>query len=101
MIKPKLNLKYNAITAPLGNDAFADYNTNNYNWGLEFSMPLFLRKERGDLKIAQLKINETKLDFDNKKAAINYKAIAAMNELGTSLIRLIYMPKQLKITYNY
>lgn len=84
MIKPKLNLRYNAITAPVGNDAFVDYNTNNYNWGLEFSIPLFLRKERGDLKIAQLIINETKLDFDNKKAAINYKAIAAMNELGTS-----------------
>lgn len=84
MIKPKLNLKYNAITAPVGNDVFADYNTSNYNWGLEFSMPLFLRKERGDLKITQLKINETKLDFDNKKAAINYKAITAMNELETS-----------------
>jgi outer membrane protein TolC len=84
MIKPKLNLKYNAITQPVGNDAFNQYNLNNYKWGLEFSMPLFLRKERGDLKLAKLKIDETQLIYDTKIASLTYKAKASINELETS-----------------
>lgn len=84
MIKPKLNLKYNAITEPVGNDVFLQYNMNNYRWGMEFNMPLFVRKERGDLKIAKLKINETELQYETKKAALTYKAKSSINELETS-----------------
>ncbi len=84
MIKPKLNLKYNAITEPVGNDVFSEYNINNYKWGMEFSMPLFVRKERGDLKIAKLKINETELLFDTKKATLIFNAKSSINELETS-----------------
>lgn len=84
MIKPKLNLKYNAITQPVGNDVFNQYNLNNYKWGLEFSMPLFIRKERGDLKLAKLKIDETQLIYDTKIASLTYKAKASINELETS-----------------
>lgn len=84
MIKPKLNLKYNAISEPLGNDVFSQYNLNNYKWGMEFSMPLFIRKERGDLKIAKLKINETELMYENKKANLLYKVKSSFNELETS-----------------
>lgn len=84
MIKPKLNLKYNAITQPVGNDVFSNYNLNNYKWGLEFSMPLFLRKERGDLKLAKLKVSETQLVYDTKIASLTFKARASINELETS-----------------
>lgn len=83
-IKPQLNLKYNAINKPVGNDAFANYNVNNYTWGVEFSMPIFLRKERGDLELAKLKINDAELELVAKQAAINYKAIAALNSLETT-----------------
>lgn len=83
-IKPQLNLKYNAINKPVGNDAFANYNLNNYTWGVEFSMPIFLRKERGALELAKLKINDAELELVAKQAAINYKAIAALNSLETT-----------------
>ena len=83
-IKPQLNLKYNAINKSVGNDAFANYNMNNYTWGVEFSMPIFLRKERGALELAKLKINDAELVLVAKQAAINYKAIAALNNLETT-----------------
>jgi outer membrane protein TolC len=83
-IKPTLNLKYNAINRPVGNDAFANYNVNNYTWGVEFNMPIFLRKERGELELAKLKINDAELELVAKQAAINYKAIAALNSLETT-----------------
>jgi len=80
-IKPQLNLKYNAINKPVGNNAFDGYNINNYTWGVEFSMPIFLRKERGSLELAKLKINEAELELTSKEAAITYKARAALNVL--------------------
>ena len=83
-IKPQLNLKYNAINKPVGNDAFANYNLNNYTLGVEFNMPIFLRKERGALELAKLKINDAELVLVAKQAALNYKAIAALNNLETT-----------------
>lgn len=84
MLKPMLNLKYNALAEPVGNDIFSEYNSNNYKWGVAFSMPLFLRKERGELNLAQLKLQETTLDFAIKRAGVNFKAQAAINELATT-----------------
>lgn len=84
LIKPSLNLKYNALAAPLNNDPFTAYNTNNYKWGVEFSIPIFLRKERGELKIANLKLQEKKLAIENKIVAINYKIKVATNQLSST-----------------
>ena len=80
-LKPELNLKYNAINEPVGNDAFANYNTNNYTWGLSFSMPILLRKERGNLELAKLKVNDAELEYLSKQANLTYKAIASLNNL--------------------
>ena len=40
---------------------------NNYKWGIDFKIPLFLREARGDYRKTQLKIKETNLEFINKK----------------------------------
>jgi outer membrane protein TolC len=40
---------------------------NNYKWGIDFKIPIFLREARGDYRKAQLKIKETSLEFINKK----------------------------------
>ncbi len=79
-LKPTLNLNYNAITEATPGNPLAEYSINNYKWGLSFNMPLFLRKERGSLNMANLKIRETELEYSNKSAALNYKAVAALNE---------------------
>jgi len=56
--KPKLNLNYNVLTAPVGNTIVSNLSTNNYKWGVDFSFPLFLRRERGDVKLSEIKLLE-------------------------------------------
>ncbi len=95
-IKPQLNLKYNAINKPVGNDAFANYSVNNYTWGVEFSMSIFLRKERGALELAKLKVNDAELELVAKQAAINYKAVAALNNLETTTEQITLYARTVK-----
>lgn len=61
-LKPKLNLNYNFLTEPVGNEFYTTVSTENYKWGVGFSMPIFLRGERGALQISKLKIRETQMD---------------------------------------
>ena len=45
----------------------ANFMENNYKWGIDFRIPLFLREARGDYKKAQLKIKETNFELLNKR----------------------------------
>ena len=45
----------------------ANFMENNYKWGIDFRIPLFLREARGDYKKAQLKIKETNFELMNKR----------------------------------
>jgi outer membrane protein TolC len=83
-LKPVLNLKYNALNQPVNNNPFANYAVQNYNWGLEFVMPLFLRKERGELRVAKLMIQDANLGLENKRALLMMKAQMALNEWNTT-----------------
>jgi outer membrane protein TolC len=83
-MKPILNLKYNALTETLNNDIENMYSPNNYRWGLEFGMPLFLRKERGNLKLAKLKLQDARFDFQNKVQWVDFKLKSSANEWQTS-----------------
>jgi outer membrane protein TolC len=83
-LKPLLNLKYNALNQVVGSNPFADYSINNYNWGLQFSMPIPLRKERGALKLAKIKIQEAELGVIDQQARIGYKVNSAINDWSTS-----------------
>jgi outer membrane protein TolC len=78
-LKPIVNLNYNLINDSYISD-FENYSTNNYTWGLQFSMPLFLRKTRGDLKLKSIYLTEGQLEMEFKTAALNYKYLAASNE---------------------
>lgn len=83
-LKPQLDLKYNALSQVVGSSPFSDLSINNYQWGLQFSMPIPLRKERGALKLAKLKIQNAELDVVDTKAQIDYKITAAINEWNTT-----------------
>jgi len=37
MLKPIVNLKYNALNQPIANNPVANYSLQNYTWGLDFS----------------------------------------------------------------
>jgi len=84
-LKPLLNLKYNALNQVVGDNTFANPSINNYNWGLQFSLPIPLRKERGALKLAKIKIQEAELGVIDQQARIGYKINSAINTWFTSL----------------
>ena len=88
-IKPKLKVKYNALTSDLDN-SLPTFNLNSYKWGLSFSMPLLFKSERGALELNELKIKETKLELANKVNSLKNKQL-------TSLGTLEVLEKQLEL----
>ncbi len=79
-LKPKLNVNYNLINEPINPIPFDGLNMQNTKWGLSFSYPIFIRKERGDLKVAGLKIVETDLSRELKRYELNNKLNAVIFE---------------------
>tara|TARA_R110002074_G_scaffold197610_5_gene364724 strand:- start:8238 stop:9641 length:1404 start_codon:yes stop_codon:yes gene_type:complete len=78
---PRIDVEYNFITdSP---DSFDSFETQNYKGGLNFELPLFLRKERGDLKLAKLKLRDAEFELDNAEVQIQNKIIAIYNELDS------------------
>jgi outer membrane protein TolC len=80
-LKPQLNLQYNFLNEPINYNPFDGISVNNYKWGLTFEMPLFLRKERGDLQLAELKLQSAEFQLDNTFAALNFKIKSSMVDL--------------------
>jgi len=78
-LKPTLNVNYNPLFNP--DNIYFNYQ-NNYKWGAAFSFPIFLRKERGDLKLTKIKIENTKLEVINKRNELTNKVKASINELN-------------------
>ncbi len=82
-LKPKINVQYNALTEPVNNNVFANLSTENYKWGLAFSMPILLREQRGDLQLTKLKIQDTQLDQQQQLLSLKNKVKAYYNEQQT------------------
>jgi len=76
---PVIDVQYNFITQDP--DISNSFNTSNYKAGLNVAFPLFLRKERGDLKLAKLKIEASKFERYNTSLSLNNKIEALQREL--------------------
>lgn len=62
-LKPQLNLNYYALNQPINPNGESSWTFNdNYKLGIDFSMPIFLRKERSKLALTKLKITNTQLE---------------------------------------
>jgi outer membrane protein TolC len=70
-----LNKNYNVFKGV--NSAFLE---NNYKWGIDFKIPLFLREARGDYKKTQLKIKETTIEFQYKLKLTDSKIRTYLND---------------------
>ncbi|ASO05629.1 MULTISPECIES: TolC family protein [Arenibacter] len=76
---PKVDLEYNFLTTgPVTMNAFEP---QDYKGGLSINLPLFLRKERGDLKLAKIKLEDAKFELDNAQIQIKNKIVAIFREL--------------------
>ena len=53
---------------------------NNYKWGIDFKVPLFLREGRGSYQQAKLKIENTNYAFSAKKWEIENKIRSYYNQ---------------------
>lgn len=65
-VLPQLDVHYKFLTAPTQNDIFAQYALNNYQWGLTASFPLFLRKERAEIRLTDAKQQSVSFQRDLK-----------------------------------
>lgn len=84
MLKPTINLKYQPIVEGIGDQIANNFNENNYTWGVDFSFPILLRKERGALAKTKIKLQEKQFDLDNKTQDLSYKARASINTWNTT-----------------
>ncbi len=91
MLLPKIDVGYSYLSEP---SYFDDYRFENYKIGLNFYFPLFLRKERGSLKIAKFKVQETQFTLDLERVQLNNKINAQKFEIQ-SLVKQRNFVKQL------
>jgi outer membrane protein TolC len=85
---PTLNLKYNAISHSNGSNPIDNYSLNNYRWGADFSYPIFIRKQRGQLKIDQLELENMEAGFSFKTEQVGFKIESAYNKWTTTVNQL-------------
>lgn len=78
---PKIDLQYNFLTPD--SNQFYNFNAANYKTFVNFSFPLFLRKERGDLKLTKLKLEESNFEFMSASLAIFNKIEAIKAEINS------------------
>jgi outer membrane protein TolC len=76
---PRLDANYNFLTETP--EIARSLNTFNYKGGINFELPLFLRKERGDLRLAKFKVQDAQFDLKNEEIVIRNKVIAVFNAL--------------------
>lgn len=79
---PSLNLNANLLNRDYNvlKSADAMLLQNNYKWGIQFKLPLFLREGRGEYRKILLKIKETDLEFARKRWQIENKIRNYYNE---------------------
>lgn len=76
---PQLDVEYNFLTETP--KFIRSFETQEYKGGLTFSVPLFLRKERGALRMAKFKLQDAQFERDNAWVSIRNKLAALSNEL--------------------
>lgn len=82
-LMPKLDLKYNFLSTEHV-DFFpvsAAAPVQNYKLGVQFSMPIFIRKERADLELVKLKLKSTRYKQDAKRRDLQIKIENYFNEV--------------------
>lgn len=82
-LKPKVDLNYNLINAPINasGDLVDVRLRDNYKLGFSFEFPLFLRKERAKLK-------QTRIKIDQQSYLLNQKQREVLNEVEANYVTL-------------
>ena len=76
---PKLDFQYNFLASDVEQQYL--FNTSNYKAMVNFSMPIFLRKERGDLKLSKLKLQDINYEISASTLSLKNKITAVKTEI--------------------
>jgi outer membrane protein TolC len=94
---PRIDVNYNFLTSDAGN--INTINTGDYKGGILFRFPLFLRKERGALRMAKIKIQDAQFNYDLESLRLTNKISAGYQELQ-SLEKQITLIERITEDYN-
>lgn len=86
-ILPKLDIGYHYLSEP---SSFTNYRFQDYKLGINFTMPLFLRKERASIKLAQLKIQDSQFSRQFESQQLQNKIKAQEQEINSLKKQLNY-----------
>lgn len=76
---PKIDLQYNFLTETP--DDTNSLNASSYKAMINVAMPLFLRKERGDLKLSKIKVQDANFALSDTQLQLQNKIDAITNEV--------------------
>jgi outer membrane protein TolC len=79
MLKPQLDLKYNFLNENVSN--IEGYDIGEYTFGVQFKLPLFLRKERGNLRLAETYVEDAEYDLEFTNILLRNKISSVENEI--------------------
>ncbi|QNK77592.1 TolC family protein [Winogradskyella sp. PAMC22761] len=82
---PKIKAEYNFLSEKP--EETQTFNTADYKGGLTLSFPVFLRKERGDLKLAKLKQQDVEFEIDATRVNLQNKISALKQELESYTVQ--------------
>jgi len=88
-LKPSINANYNLLNQPSGNLEISQFSMQNYKFGVTAYVPLFLRKERGGVKLAKLKMENAGLDLRAKKREYDQKIKNLANEIELQTANIV------------
>ena len=88
-LKPSINANYNLLNQPSGNLDVSQFSMQNYKFGVTAYVPLFLRKERGGVRLAKLKMENAGLDLIAKKREYDQKIKNLANEIELQTTNII------------
>ena len=77
---PKLDLSYNYLSEPSYID---NYRFEDYKIGVNFSFPLFLRKERAGVKLATIKIQDSEFGLQFERKSLENKIKSQQQEIAS------------------
>lgn len=87
---PKLNVGYYYLSEP---SYITNYRMEDYKFAVNFSFPIFLRKERGALKLAKLKIQDTRYQLDQERLQLKNKIEAQRTEITSLKKQRVYVER--------
>jgi outer membrane protein TolC len=93
MLLPVLKVNYNFLTESIGDMGLSPFLENNYKAGLTFGMPLFLRRERGNLGFTK-----AKLEFKNYERDLKF--VQLKTKLESEIYNFETVDKQLQVFFN-